>query len=101
MTLTPDQITEKIEKHADSIREFGVQRLAIFGSHARGDAGPGSDLDFLVEFEKGRGLYDDYVGLLHFLEDLFEKEIELVKANLVREELQESIQKGPVYDAAV
>lgn len=37
---------------------FGASRVRVFGSRARGDARPDSDLDLLVEFEPGRSLLD-------------------------------------------
>jgi uncharacterized protein len=37
-------------------REFGVRRLALFGSHARGDATAASDVDVLVEVDSAIGL---------------------------------------------
>jgi len=40
----------------DLAREFGVRRLALFGSFARGDASPQSDVDVLVEFDPALGL---------------------------------------------
>ncbi len=47
-------------------RAHGVRTVALFGSAARGDDGPGSDLDFMVELEPGRSLLD----LIGFTEDL-------------------------------
>jgi len=44
------------------LRKYGVVRAAVFGSFARGEAGEGSDLDLVVEFEEGRSLLD-LVGL--------------------------------------
>ncbi|MCA1846475.1 MAG: nucleotidyltransferase family protein [Actinobacteria bacterium] len=44
----------------------GVRVVWIFGSVARGDAGPGSDVDFLVEFEPGRSLLDQ----VHLIDEL-------------------------------
>lgn len=46
------------EQVADVMRRRGVVRAGIFGSVARGEAGTASDIDFLVEFEKGRSLLD-------------------------------------------
>jgi predicted nucleotidyltransferase len=46
----------------------GAKSIAVFGSVARGGAGPESDVDFLVEFEPGRSLLD----LLHLSDDLEE-----------------------------
>jgi len=74
-----------IENSRDAIdelcRRFGVLRLALFGSAARGDLDPSSsDLDFFVEFfDRGFvGAADRYFGLLHGLEDLFQSKVDLV-----------------------
>jgi predicted nucleotidyltransferase len=47
-------------------RKHGVRRLRVFGSFARGDAGPGSDLDLLIALEPGRGFRD----LLDFCDEV-------------------------------
>lgn len=68
-------------------RQFGVERLEVFGSAATGDyAPPRSDLDFLVEFGEGgpvRAL-DAYFGLKEALEALFGRPVELVIPAAVR-----------------
>jgi predicted nucleotidyltransferase len=53
------EITEVIGRHKG-------RTVALFGSVARGDEDPGSDIDFLVEFEPGSTLFD----LLHISEEL-------------------------------
>ena len=55
----------------------GVRSISVFGSIARGDATADSDVDFLVEFELGRSLFD----LLHLtddLEDLLGRRVDVV-----------------------
>jgi predicted nucleotidyltransferase len=99
--LTTNQILAKIEQHQETIRQFGVQKLTLFGSYARGEAKKNSDIDFLVEFEPGRGLFDDYAGLLEFLQGLLGKEVDLVKPAMVREELKEYIFGGEQVEALV
>ena len=49
---------------------FGVKKIGIFGSLARGDAHPGSDIDIEVEFEQGADTYRNYIGLSLYLEEL-------------------------------
>jgi uncharacterized protein with HEPN domain/predicted nucleotidyltransferase len=49
---------------------FGVKKIGIFGSLARGDEHPGSDIDIEVEFEKGSDTYRNYFGLALYLEEL-------------------------------
>ena len=63
----------------------------LFGSYARNEGREDSDIDFLVEFEEGRGLFDDFVHLLHLLKDLFGKEIDMGEEHLLREELKPHI----------
>ena len=48
--MSKDEILEKIHANRDVLKRLGVKRLALFGSHARGQAHATSDLDFLVEF---------------------------------------------------
>ncbi len=99
--LTKNKIMATIEQHKTKIRSFGVKKLVLFGSYARGEQKKSSDIDFLVEFEKGRGLFDDSYGLQQFLRTLFKKEIDLVKPMLVREELKSFILESETVEAIV
>jgi uncharacterized protein len=55
----------------------GATNVRVFGSVARGEAGTGSDVDFLVDFEPGRSLLD-LAGLLVDLEDLLGITVDVV-----------------------
>ena len=98
---TAKGIIAKIEKYGEEIRLRGVKHLALFGSYASGQATATSDVDFLVEFKPGRGGYDDYVGLLELLRKVTGKKVDLVKHNLVREELRPSILGGVKVEASI
>jgi predicted nucleotidyltransferase len=58
--------------------QHGAHRVRVFGSAARGDAGPDGDLDFLVEFEEGRSLLD-VTALWQDLEELLGLEVDIVE----------------------
>jgi hypothetical protein len=82
---------ELIEQHRRQIeslcRKHNVKRLELFGSAARGDFDPtASDLDFLVAFQPlgWKGASDRYFGLLHALEDLFHRNVDLVEVSGIR-----------------
>ncbi|MBS3137223.1 nucleotidyltransferase domain-containing protein [Candidatus Woesearchaeota archaeon] len=92
--LTKDKIIHKIEQNTLKIKVFGVKKLTLIGSYAKDKATLKSDIDFLVEFKAGRGLFDDYVGLKRLLRKLFNKEIDLIKYSLIRKELRPSILRG-------
>lgn len=58
--------------------QHGAQNVRVFGSAVRGDAGPDSDLDFLVEFEAGRSLLD-VTALWQDLEELLGRKVDIVE----------------------
>jgi len=68
-------------------KQHHVQRLDLIGSAASGEFDPArSDLDFLVEFlplQSGQHA-DAYFGLMHGLEDLFGRKVDLVMRGAVR-----------------
>jgi hypothetical protein len=57
--------------------EHGAYNVRVFGSAVRGEAGPDSDVDFLVNMEEGRSLLD-LAGLLMDLQDLLDREVDVV-----------------------
>lgn len=70
-----------VQEHRDEILRIAAQRGAsnvrVFGSFARGDAREDSDIDLLVELEKGRGLWA-INGLAADLEDALGRKVDLV-----------------------
>ena len=58
--------------------KHGARNVRVFGSVARRDAGPKSDVDFLVEMESGRSLLD-FARLLNALQDLLDCKVDLVE----------------------
>ena len=81
-----DDVVNQLKAHLDQLAEFKIKSLAIFGSVARGEARPDSDIDFLVEFN-GPTTFDQYMGLKIFLEDLLGRPVDLVTRKGVRPEL--------------
>ena len=57
--------------------KYGAHNLRVFGSVARGEAGPDSDLDLLVQFDANRSLFD-LITMSQELEDLFGRRVEVV-----------------------
>ena len=69
--ITIDMIVARLREIAPAIRAEGVTRLAVFGSRARGDARPGSDLDVLLEHapRPSGGPFFDLFKVMHMIED--------------------------------
>jgi len=64
-----------VEKILPLLREYAVVRAGVFGSFARGEATPSSDLDLLVQLPRGASLLD-LVGLQQDLGDALEMEVD-------------------------
>src|SRR5690348_743822 len=86
-----DVVNEFIRQHRSAIealcRTFGVRRLELIGSAARGDFNPAtSDFDFLVDFLDSNwvGSSSRYFGLLFGLEDTLRRRIDLIERAAVR-----------------
>ncbi len=86
-----DQILELLQEHRETLRRFGTRRLGLFGSCARGERAPGSDLDFVVELQTSS--FDAYMDLKLFLEGLFGCPVDLVLENTIKPRLRPQIMK--------
>jgi predicted nucleotidyltransferase len=67
--------------------QHGARNVRVFGSVARGEAGPGSDVDFLVELEPGRSLLD-HAALLLDLEQLLGRKVDVVTERSLKERIR-------------
>jgi len=86
-----DTVLTQLKAHHSDIEAFGVRSLAIFGSIARDEAKPDSDVDLLVTF-KDAVTSDAFFGLKFFLEDLLGRRIDLVTPAAMREPIRQAIE---------
>ena len=75
---TLEETTRRLASAEGDILALGVARLALFGSVLRGSPGPGSDIDFLVQFRQGAKSYDRFLALSELLEVRLGRQVELV-----------------------
>jgi predicted nucleotidyltransferase len=95
MTKTREAVLQQLEANREKIRSFGVKRLGLFGSCARGEVRDKSDLDFVVEFSQKS--FDAYMDLEDFLEGLFGCPVDLVLSNTIKPRLRKPILSEAVY----
>ena len=93
--LSKHFIKQTLTDNRETLRKFGVKQIGLFGSYVNGTAHATSDIDLLVELE--RLTFHDYMGLVLFLEDLFEKKVDLVTAKSVKPRLKPYIEKEVEY----
>jgi len=90
--MDAEEIGRKLEEKKAYIKEtFHVSEIGIFGSFIRGEQNASSDIDLLVEFEKGHKDFFNYMRLKYYLEELLGREVDLVMKNAVKSRLRERI----------
>lgn len=83
---------EKIEEKKAYLQDtFHIKEIGIFGSTVRGTERERSDIDILVEFEKGHKDFFNYMRLKKCLENLLEKKVDLVMKKAIKPRLKERI----------
>ena len=93
-----DEALAILKSHKQELIKFDVKSLAIFGSVARDEAGPESDVDILVEFAKPIGLFE-FVRLKIYLENLLQRKVDLVTPDALKERMREQILKEAIRAA--
>jgi predicted nucleotidyltransferase len=90
--MTLSAVTDAVQRLEHRLRtEFGVAALYVFGSVARGEARPGSDLDVLVEFD-GSPTFARFMDLEALLEDTLGAHVDLVTRAALRSQLKPRIE---------
>ncbi len=83
-------ITERERELNRIMKKYGVKKAEIFGSFARGEEKKNSDIDILIEFERGRSLLD-MSGLKIELEELLKRDVDLVTYKSIDPMVKDSI----------
>lgn len=88
-------LLDQIRAHKSAIdrlsREYGARRIRVFGSVARGNEGPGSDIDLLVDFDAGYDLFAQRLPLARRLSSLLGRPVDLVPTHELNRHLRDSI----------
>jgi uncharacterized protein len=85
-----DIINKLVELKPTLIERYHVKEISLFGSFVRKEQSEDSDIDILAEFDNNADLFD-LIGLELYLEDIFEREVDVVPKQALRPELRQSI----------
>jgi hypothetical protein len=84
-----------LQEHRADLRRLGVERIGLFGSAARGELGPHSDVDMVVEFSQTT--YRRFVEVKSFLESILGRKVDLLTPPAVQGRLKEEIERDLVH----
>jgi len=91
-----DEIIRQLRDHLEELKGMGVNRIALFGSFARGEEQAESDIDLLVEFSSPPG-FDGYMRVKFYLEDLLSAKVDLVMIGALKPWAREKVQREAIY----
>lgn len=95
--ITAASILETLTVHAEALRRLGVRRIGLFGSHVRGEARLDSDIDLLVEMDRSRYSLFDVLRIGVYLEEVFNRKVDVIPADSIRPEAEPNILSEVVY----
>jgi predicted nucleotidyltransferase len=91
--MTREQVLTTLRAHEQQLRDAGIEGLALFGSTARGDQRPDSDVDLLASFDATRRLSVlDVVGLQLRIADLLGVKVDLTEEGSLKPRIQKRVQ---------
>lgn len=75
---------------------YGARRIRVFGSVARGEERPDSDIDFLVDFPPGYDLFAQRLPLIQSLAELLDRKVELIPEHELNRHIRQRVMEEAV-----
>jgi predicted nucleotidyltransferase len=96
--MVREDVIATLRSHEPELRHRGVRHAALFGSMARGEATPASDIDIMIELEPDShiGVYG-YVAIMHYLADLFPMPVDVANQSTLKPHVRPSAERDAVY----
>ena len=93
MAMNHEQVLNTLRQHEPELKAAGVVRLSVFGSTARGDRAPDSDIDLLAAFDETRRIsLLDVAGIEIRLAELLGQRVDLVEEGTLKARVQKSVE---------
>ncbi len=94
---TKSNILKLLRANRTRIKSFGVRKLGLFGSFVPNEQNSQSDIDLLVEFEKRKKNFDNFIHLNFYLEELLKRRVEVVTTESLSPYIGPHILKEVIY----
>jgi hypothetical protein len=92
------EIIDRLRQNEAALRARGVSHAALFGSRARGDNRPDSDIDIMIEVDPaaGIGVYE-YVALKDYIAALFDRPVDVVSRDGLKPYVKPAVTTDAIY----
>ena len=92
------EIIDRLRQNEAALRARGVSHAALFGSRARGDNRPDSDIDIIIEVDPaaGIGVYE-YVALKDYIAALFDRPVDVVSREGLKPYVKPAVTTDAIY----
>lgn len=92
-----DAAIQILRTHEDALRARGIRHAALFGSTARGEATRESDVDIVIDLDENVKLdVYAYVGLCHFIADLFPVAVDVANRKTLKDRIRDRIERDAI-----
>jgi predicted nucleotidyltransferase len=96
--MTRDEIIKKLKDREADLRAQGVAHAALFGSIARGEDRPDSDIDILVDLDPAIVVtIVDYAGVKDFIADIFDRPVDVVSRESLKPRFRPKATADAIY----
>ncbi len=96
--MIKNRVLQLLKQHRKNLDQFGIEALYLFGSVARDEESAKSDVDILVVFRE-KATFDQYMDLKFYLEDLFDRKVDLVTESGLRPEIRQHVKEDLIRAA--
>ena len=91
------EILELLNRNKSTFSDYGIKRIGLFGSFARGEQHERSDIDLLVEFDKKKKNFKNFIKSAEYAESLLGRKVELLTPESVSPYIFPYIEKEVNY----
>ena len=96
--MDSQEIIARLRKNESALRDRGVRHAALFGSSARGDQRPDSDVDIMIEIDPAAriGIYE-YVAIKDYIAGLFDTRVDVVRRDRLKPYIRPVATRDAIY----